>query len=221
MGLVFGDIGTSPIYTLTVIFLTLKINFENVVGILSMIIWGLLGIVTVQYAFMAMSLSKRGEGGTIVLNEVLRKLLKSSRAVIFYSFLTFLGISLLMGDSVITPAISMLSAVEGLRLIPSLSSLPQIMIVAVTLIIAIVLFCAQKHGTEKISKVFGPIMLLWFISLGIAGFASVIQCPGITAAFNPLHAIKFLTHHGLAGFFVLSEVILCATGGSEEHTSEL
>src|SRR5574344_1611670 len=96
MGLVFGDIGTSPIYTLTVIFLTLKINFENIVSILSMIIWTLVLIVTVQYAFMAMSMSKRGEGGTIVLNEVLRKLLKSSRAAIFYTFLTFLGISLLM-----------------------------------------------------------------------------------------------------------------------------
>lgn len=212
MGLVFGDIGTSPIYTLTVIFLTIKVNFENVVSILSMIIWTLILIVTIQYTFLAMSQSKRGEGGTIVLDEVLRKLLKSGRAVAFYTVLTYLGTSLLMGDSVITPAISILSAVEGLKLIPPLHNLPLFAMVIITILIAVVLFASQKHGTEKISKVFGPVMLIWFIALGLSGFFSVLHCPGITAAFNPLHAIKFIYHHGLAGFFVLSEVILCATG---------
>lgn len=212
MGLVFGDIGTSPIYTFTVIFLTTKVTPENVISILSMIIWTLLLIVTVQYTWLAMSLSKRGEGGTIVLNEVLRKLLKGSRPVVFFSYLTYIGISLLIGDSVITPAISILSAVEGLKLIHCLESMPQYLIVIITLVIAVALFSIQKKGTEEVSKMFGPIMLLWFIFLGIFGFVSVLQFPSVFSAFNPLHGIRFVITHGLPGFFVLSEVILCATG---------
>lgn len=212
MGLVFGDIGTSPIYTFTVIFLTTKVTPENIVSILSLILWTLLLIVTVQYTWLAMSLSKRGEGGTIVLNEVLRKLLKGSRSIVFFSFLTYIGISLLIGDSVITRAISILSAVEGLKLIHILHNIPQSLILFITLVIALALFSIQKKGTEKISKIFGPIMLVWFIALGFSGLASMGHNLSVLAAFNPLHGLKFITHHGLAGFFVLSEVILCATG---------
>lgn len=212
MGLVFGDIGTSPIYTFTVIFLTLSVTFNNVISIVSLIIWTLLLVVTVQYSWFAMSLSKRGEGGSIVLFEILKKLLRSSRAVLFFSFLTFIAVSLIIGDSVITPAISILSAVEGLKLIPSMGGLSHHFIIAFTLIITIVLFSFQKHGTEKISKVFGPVMAVWFFVLGVLGLISLIKTPSLLLAFNPLYGIKFLIHHGLAGFFVLSEVILCATG---------
>lgn len=212
MGLVFGDIGTSPIYTFTVIFLTTKVTPDNVISILSLIVWTLLLIVTVQYTWLAMSLSKRGEGGTIVLNEVLRKLLRSARPIVFFSFLTYIGISLLIGDSVITPAISILSAVEGLRLIHPLHNIPQSAILVITLLIAIGLFSMQKKGTEKISKIFGPIMLLWFIALGVSGIASMSHNLAVIQAFNPIHGLKFVLGHGLAGFFVLSEVILCATG---------
>lgn len=212
MGLVFGDIGTSPIYTFTVIFLTTKITPENVISILSLIIWTLILIVTAQYTWLAMSLSKRGEGGTIVLNEVLRKLLKGSRPVIFFSYLTYIGISLLIGDSVITPAISILSAVEGLKLIQFLHNIPQTTILIITLIITISLFSIQRRGTEKVSEMFGPIMLIWFIALAISGFFSVWQNLLILDAFNPIHGIRFIINHGLPGFFVLSEVILCATG---------
>jgi len=212
MGLVFGDIGTSPIYTFTVIFITTKVTTENVISILSLIIWTLLLIVTVQYTWLAMSLSKRGEGGTIVLNEVLRKLLKSGRPIVFFSYLTYVGISLLIGDSVITPAISILSAVEGLKLIHVLQNIPQYVILIITLLIAIYLFSIQKKGTEEISKIFGPIMVVWFLALGISGAASIFHFPSVITAFNPIHGINFVIHHGLAGFFVLSEVILCATG---------
>jgi len=212
MGLVFGDIGTSPIYTFTVIFLTLKITAENIVSILSLIIWTLLLIVTVQYTWLAMSLSQRGEGGTIVLNEVLRKLFRGSRSIAFFSFLTYIGISLLIGDSVITPAISILSAVEGLRLVHCLHCIPQYIIILVTLIIAIGLFSIQKKGTEHVSKIFGPIMLVWFLALGASGFAALSHNLVMLSAFNPIHGLRFVTHHGLAGFFVLSEVVLCATG---------
>lgn len=212
MGLVFGDIGTSPIYTFTVIFLTTKATPENIISILSLIIWTLLLIVTAQYTWLAMSLSQRGEGGTIVLNEVLRKLFKGARTVVFFSFLTYIGISLLIGDSVITPAISILSAVEGLKLVSFLHNIPQSMILLITLIIAIGLFSLQKKGTEHISKIFGPIMLVWFMALGVSGLASLLHNPIVLEAFNPLHGIHYVTHHGLVGFFVLSEVILCATG---------
>lgn len=212
MGLVFGDIGTSPIYTFTVIFLTVTINLLNIVSILSLIIWTLLLIVTVQYVFLAMSLSKRGEGGATVLNQILRKLIKSSRMIAFTSLLTYLGISLLIGDSVITPAISILSAVEGLKVLPALEHISQTSIIVITLAITVLLFSFQKKGTEKISKTFGPVMLIWFIALGIFGLVSFIHCPEIIRAFNPLLGIKFVLHNGIAGFFVLSEVILCATG---------
>lgn len=212
MGLVFGDIGTSPIYTFTVIFLTTKVTAENIVSILSLIIWTLLLIVTAQYTWLAMSLSQRGEGGTIVLNEVLRKLFRGARSIVFFSFLTYIGISLLIGDSVITPAISILSAVEGLKLIHCFNNIPQYVILLITLIIAIGLFSIQKKGTEHISKIFGPIMLIWFLALGIFGITSLIHNPFVLSAFNPIHGLRFVTNHGLPGFFVLSEVILCATG---------
>src|SRR5574344_342736 len=212
MGLVFGDIGTSPIYTLTVIFLTAKINTENIISILSLIIWSLILLVTVQYTWLAMSLSKRGEGGTIVLNEVLQRLLKSSRAVLFFSILTYLGISLLIGDSVITPAISILSAVEGLKILHHFQYLPQSIIIIITLAIAIWLFSIQKKGTEKVTNIFGPIMLCWFIFLGISGLISINSAHSVLLALNPLYGLKFLFHNGIAGFFVLSEVVLCVTG---------
>lgn len=212
MGLVFGDIGTSPIYTFTVIFLTVAINFENVISILSLIIWTLLLVVSTQYAWLAMSLSKHGEGGAVVLNEIFKKLLKSSRATIFFSFLTYIAISLLIGDSAITPAMSILSAVEGTKLIESISHISQGAIIFIALVITVSLFFIQKKGTEKISQVFGPIMLVWFLALGISGIFSIFTMPSVFAAFNPIHGLNFITHNGVAGFFVLSEVILCATG---------
>src|SRR5690242_2471973 len=120
MGLVFGDIGTSPIYTLTVIFAITKPTEANVLGILSLIVWTLTILVSVEYAWLAMSLGRKGEGGTIGLKEILVRLLKSGRRVAFVGFLSFVGVSLLLGDGVITPAISILSAVEGLLLIPGM-----------------------------------------------------------------------------------------------------
>src|SRR5574344_930057 len=195
MGLVFGDIGTSPIYTFTVIFLTLDTTVQNIKSVLSLILWTLLLVVSVQYAWFAMSLSKRGEGGTIVLNEILKKLLKSSREIIFFSFLTYLGISLLIGDSVITPAISILSAVEGLSLVKSFSHISQSIIILITLGITIFLFSIQKKGTEKITNIFGPIMFVWFIFLGVSGIWQIAGHFQILSVFNPLYALNFLFHN--------------------------
>ena len=213
LGLVFGDIGTSPIYTLTVIFILLKVTETNVIGVLSLIIWTLVILVTIEYAWLAMSLSKKGEGGTIVLKELLVPLLKSGRKITFITLLSYIGISFLIGDGVITPAISILSAVEGIRFVPGYQNTGQWALIIIASIIAICLFSFQKKGTEKVAWAFGPLMVLWFISLTISGIISIIYYPYILKAINPYYAINFLIGNGLGGFFVLSEVILCATGG--------
>jgi len=215
LGLVFGDIGTSPIYTLTVIFLLMPkpVTDEHVVGVLSLIVWTLILLVTVQYAWLAMSLGHRGEGGTIVLREILVPLLRSGRQVTFITLLSFIGISLIIGDGVITPAISILSAVEGLLLIPGLEETKQAALIAIAGLIAIALFSVQKKGTEKVAAAFGPIMIVWFAALTLSGLASIIHAPYVVLAVNPYYAVHFLVDHGITGFFVLSEVILCATGG--------
>ena len=213
MGLVFGDIGTSPIYTLTVIFLLTKATEAHVIGVLSLIIWTLIILVTMEYAWLAMSLSKKGEGGTIVLKEILIPLLKSGRNVYLITILAYIGTSFLIGDGVITPAISILSAVEGIRIISGFENTGQSILVLIASIIAIALFSVQSKGIEKITWVFGPIMLLWFISIAFFGIVSIFYTPDVLKAINPYYAIRFLMDNGLMGFFVLSEVILCATGG--------
>jgi KUP system potassium uptake protein len=213
LGLVFGDIGTSPIYTLTVIFLLLKPTTDNVMGVLSLVIWTLTILVSVEYAWLAMSLGEKGEGGTIVLRGILIRLLKRGRGAVFITILTFIGISLLVGDGVITPAISILSAVEGILLIPGFRETKQIILILIAGAIAILLFVFQKKGTEKVAGAFGPLMLLWFLVLAVSGVISIIKTPLVWKAINPYYAITFLYHNGIAGFFVLSEVILCATGG--------
>jgi KUP system potassium uptake protein len=213
MGLVFGDIGTSPIYTLSVIFVLTPPTAGNVVGILSLVFWTLIILVTVQYTFLAMSLSSKGEGGTIVLKEILHSSLKSGRSIIFVTFLGYVGVSLLMGDGVITPAISILSAVEGLELIPGTGHISEDTVVLITIGISVLLFLVQSRGTDKVASSFGPIMVVWFFSLFVTGFFSIINNPGIGIALNPYYGIDFLIHHGFSGIIVLSEVILCATGG--------
>ncbi len=213
LGIVFGDIGTSPIYTLTVVFLFAKPTEDNVIGVLSLMVWTLVSLVTVEYAWLATNLSKRGEGGEIVLREILSPYLKSGRQLGIVSVLTFIGVSLLVGDGVITPAISILSAVEGSLLIPMFANTSQDVLVVVACIIAIVLFAVQSKGTERVAGAFGPIMLIWFSALAVSGIVSILTFPSIVRAVNPLHGIAFMMHHGIAGFFILSEVILCATGG--------
>ena len=213
MGLVFGDIGTSPIYTLTVIFVLTKPTPENVFGIISLVVWTLMILVNIEYALLAMSLSRKGEGGTIVLREILVRMIKPGRQMLFITFLSYLGVSLLLGDGVITPAISILSAVEGTLLIPALSGLNQSVLILIAAIIAVFLFIFQFMGTDKVAQAFGPIMVVWFASLTLSGIISIFTFPSIIQAVSPHYAINFLTHNGMAGFLVLSEVILCATGG--------
>jgi len=212
-GLVFGNIGTSPIYTLTVILLFMKPTVDNIIGVLSLIFWSLVILVHIEYAWLAMSLGEKGEGGTIVLKELLVSLLRSRKKVAFVTILSFIGISLFLGDGVITPAISLLSAVEGTLLIPGFENTRQEVLILIASIVAIILFFFQRRGTEKVAGAFGPIMLLWFLALAVSGIVSILQVPSVLKAVNPYYAFRFLLEHGIAGFFVLSEVILCATGG--------
>lgn len=213
LGLVFGDIGTSPIYTLTVVFALTKPTVVNVFGILSLVFWTMTLLVTVEYAWLAMALGRKGQGGEIVLREILNKMLKKGRLLAFTGFLSFVGVSLLLGDGVITPAISILSAVEGLLLIPSLAGMKQYLLVTIAAVIACVLFLFQYRGTDKVASIFGPIMLIYFSALMVSGLVSVAGMPGIIKAISPHYAFEFFRQNGFAGYIVLSEVILCATGG--------
>ena len=213
MGLVFGDIGTSPIYALTAIFLLIPPTPQNIMGILSLILWTLTTLVTVQYTYLAMHLGKKGEGGTIVLKEILLPLLKSGNQIAFVSFLSIVGIALFIGDSVITPAISMLSAVEGITLIPGLENTPQVLLMLLAGIIAIGLFAIQARGSERVAWAFGPVMVIWFAALAGAGLVAIWFAPQVLFAINPMYGINYLISHGLEGFLILSSVILVATGG--------
>jgi KUP system potassium uptake protein len=213
MGLVFGDIGTSPIYTLTAIFLLIPPTPQNVMGILSLIVWTLTILVTFEYTFLAMHLGKKGEGGTIVLKEILLPLLKSGHRVAFVSLLAIIGISLFIGDCVITPAITILSAVEGVLLIPGFGETSQVTLMVVAGIIAIGIFAVQARGSERVAWAFGPVMVLWFLALAAGGLIALCATPQVLLALNPMYGINYLLHNGLAGFLILSSVILCATGG--------
>src|SRR4030066_778199 len=158
-----------PIFTLAVLFTLTAPTIGNVMGVLSLIFWALIVLVTVEYSWLAMSLSTKGEGGIIVLKEILGSKVKKGRRGLFVVYLGYLGVSLLMGDGVITPAISILSAVEGLRLFPGLEKITLKIILLIICAITIILFAFQHKGSDKVSSSFGPIMILWFLSLFISG----------------------------------------------------
>lgn len=216
MGLVFGgDIGTSPIYTLTVIFLLVEPTASNVMGILSLLIWTLIILITVEYAWLAMSLGRKGEGGgTIVLRELLTPYIRSKTGLTIVSAMTVIGVALLIGDGVITPpAISILSAVEGLVLIPGFGAATEGMLILIAAAIAIGLFAVQQRGTERVAWSFGPLAGTWFLALAVSGIIGILWAPAVLLAVNPYYAIQFLLDGGWPAFFLLSSVILVATGG--------
>ncbi len=212
-GLVFGDIGTSPIYTLTVLLTIVPRTTTAVLGVLSLIIWTLILVVTVQYAWLAMSLGRKGEGGTIVLRELLNPLLTHAWSQKLLLLATVIGVSLLMGDGVITPAISILSAVEGVPLVPGLEGLGPDRLVLLAAAIAIGLFAIQRRGTDRVAFAFGPVMVAWFIALAVPGLIMIGRAPIVLQAINPLLGVAFLLSNGPSHLLVLASVILCATGG--------
>ena len=192
LGIVFGDIGTSPIYTVAVIFAYLKVTNSNVLGVVSLIIWTLTLLVTVQYVWFAMGISERNEGGTIILKNIIEKYIKSAREIAFITVISYIALSLLIGDSVITPAISILSAVEGMSLIPFFKNITTDMVVFISIIITALLFWYQHKGTEKVANIFSPVMLLWFIAIGAFGFLSLSHMPQIfLKVINPCFGYRF------------------------------
>lgn len=213
LGVVYGDIGTSPIYTFAVILLLVQPTTETIFQILSMVFWTMLMLVTIQYAWLATSLSKRGEGGTVVLVQLLLPYLKGARITALVGALGFVGISLMIGDGVITPAISILSSVEGIALIPGYEDTPKLILLLIAAGIAFALFAVQKKGVEKVASAFGPIMVVWFFALALGGGYYLLQSPEVLKAISPFYAIEFIVQHPYIAFVVLADVLLCATGG--------
>lgn len=211
---VFGDIGTSPLYALKESFHAahgLGIQPENVLGILSIIFWCLMLIISIKYVAIVMRADNNGEGGIMALLALnLRKAKIADNKKIYMIAIGFIGASLFFGDGIITPAISVLSAVEGLSIATDVFD-PFIMPIAIAIIVT--LFLVQKHGTAFVGKFFGPITLVWFLSLGILGIHSVIQTPVVLGMFSPHWAIQFIYHHPIMTFFVMGAVVLTVTGG--------
>jgi KUP system potassium uptake protein len=208
LGIVFGDIGTSPLYTLkTVLDLTGGTpNPATILGVLSLVIWTLFIITTVKYVAVAMSIDNDGEGGILALMSLIG-LKKHIRPTIVAVGL--FGAALIYGDGAITPAISVLSALEGLNMATPAFQ-PYVLPLAVAVLVF--LFAAQPLGTERIGKAFGPIMALWFLALGAMGISGILHHPTVFAALDPVYGLKYLAFGGMKGFLVLGGVFLCVTG---------
>ncbi len=213
VGIVFGDIGTSPLYALKECFSPehgIPYSHGAVFGILSMIFWALLLVVTLKYVAFVLRADNNGEGGVLSLMALaLRSARSDKRHYVVLLMLGALGACMLLGESVITPAISVLSAVEGLEVIqPELKRF----VIPITLIIVIALFMIQRYGTAAVGRFFGPIMVIWFMALAGFGIASVVQNPQILQAVNPMHAADFIAEHTLQAYIVMGSVVLVVTG---------
>jgi len=208
LGIVFGDIGTSPLYTLkTVLNLTAaKPDPAVVLGVLSLVLWTLLLITTVKYVAVAMSIDNDGEGGILALMSLIG-IKKQNRPIIIAAGL--FGAALIYGDGAVTPAISVLSALEGLQMVTPAFT-PYVLPAAVVVLLG--LFLLQPLGTERIGKAFGPIMAFWFLALAVMGAAAIVRHPGVLAAVNPVYGLEFLGSSGFKGFLILGAVFLCVTG---------
>src|SRR6202051_3876274 len=211
LGVVFGGLGPSPFYTLQTVVQATGGQFtpQSALGILSAIVWTLIITISVKYCWFVMRADNHGEGGILAL----MSLIGANGVTAGFRVCTgmgLLGAALIYGDGVITPAISVLSALEGLNVVTS-SFKPFIMPMAVVILIG--LFAAQRFGTEKIGRAFGPVMLLWFLVIAALGMAAIVRHPSVVAALDPRYAVEFLRHSGGSGILVLGGVFLCITGG--------
>ena len=214
LGVVFGDLGTSPLYALQEAFhgdRGVAPTPENVLGIVSLFLWALVLMVSVKYVAVLMRAGNRGEGGILALLAVLLgEHGQRVRHASFFITLALLGTAMLYGDGVITPAISVLSAIEGLQIAtPALADY----VVPITIAILILLFAIQPYGTGRVGAVFGPVLAAWFVVIAVLGVHSIVENPGVLAAINPVHGIRFFAHNGGRGFLALGAVVLCLTGG--------
>ena len=212
IGVVFGDIGTSPLYAFRAAVTDAahgqEVSRIMVLGVLSMILWALFIVVTAKYVLLLLRADNNGEGGTLSLMALGQRAL--GRRSLFLLSLGVLGASMFIGDSMITPAISVLSAVEGLKLAaPALEHY----VVPLTVFILVVLFAVQSRGTARVATAFGPIMAVWFTTLGVLGLIHIADDPSVLWAINPVYAIQFLVSHGTIGLVTLGAVFLAVTGG--------
>jgi KUP system potassium uptake protein len=216
LGVVFGDIGTSPIYTLQTVFNPadphpVPVSTDNVFGVVSLVFWSVMIIVTVTYVLLATRADNQGEGGIMALITLLRRWTGRGRrrTATVLAALGIFGAALFFGDSMITPAISVLSAVEGLKVVnPSLESL----IIPLTAVIIVALFAVQRRGTAAVGRVFGPVMIVWFLVIAGFGIAGIARHPDILRALSPTYALGFLFGHFGIAFFALAAIVLAVTG---------
>lgn len=217
LGVVYGDIGTSPLYALKECFTAhhghrLAVNHDNVIGVLSLITWSLVLVISIKYLLFVLRADNRGEGGILALMSLVRPS-EAGRRGVRRSVLLALGLfgsALLYGDGMITPAITMLSAFEGVGVVtPVFSS----WIVPLTVVALVALFAVQKYGTARVGALFGPLMLVWFAVLAALGVFQIVRVPHVLTALNPIKAFGFLLTHQVAGYLVLGAVFLVVTGG--------
>jgi len=212
IGIVYGDIGTSPLYTLKECLGgrdAVSVSPDNVLGILSLIFWALILAVTLKYVVVVLRADNQGEGGVLALMALALRGTTTNRGRLAIATLGILGAALFYGDGMITPAISVLSAVEGLEVIaPALE--PAVIPLALTILFGI--FYMQQRGTDRIGRLFGPILCVWFTVLAVLGLCAIWRAPQVLAAVDPRHAIGFLAHHGWLGFVALGAVVLAVTG---------
>ena len=216
LGVVFGDIGTSPIYTLQTVFSPsdphpVPVSIDNVYGVVSLIFWSVMIIVTVTYVLLAMRADNDGEGGIMALITLLRRssAQRGQKAALVLAGLGLFGAALFFGDSMITPAISVLSAVEGLKVVnESLENL----VVPITALIIFILFLVQRQGTAAVGRMFGPVMIVWFTAIGLCGLGGIADNPAILKALSPTYALSFLAGHFGTAFFALAAIVLAVTG---------
>ncbi|HEB87689.1 MAG TPA: potassium transporter Kup [Gammaproteobacteria bacterium] len=214
LGVVFGDIGTSPLYALRESFGGAgapALDVPDLLGVLSLILWSLILVISIKYLVFVLRADNQGEGGIIALVALLNPWkTKPGQARYVLMLMGLFGACLLYGDGTITPAISVLSAVEGLRV-----TAPQLdpFIVPLTVIILVLLFMVQQRGSGQIGRLFGPVMLIWFLVLAVLGLRGILSHPSVLAAFNPVYSVRFFVHNGLAGFLTLGSVFLVVTGG--------
>src|ERR1700736_2696638 len=211
IGVVYGDIGTSPLYALREAVVAAstggEVTSQAVLGVLSLILWALIIVVTLKYVLILLRADNNGEGGTLALMALAQRGVTKAAGTIV--LLGIISAALFFGDAVITPALSVLSAIEGIKLLAPAS---ESFVVPITVVILLVLFAVQSRGTARVAAFFGPIMLIWFLVIGLASFPAIISQPEVLLSMNPLYAVSFMLHHGMVGFVTLGAVFLAVTG---------
>ena len=214
LGIVYGDIGTSPLYAFKEAFAGahgLAPTHENVLATLSMLFWAVMGVISIKYVWIVLRFDNEGEGGVLALTALAHRLV-SGRGWLAAAVVTvgIFAAALFYGDAIITPAISVLSAVEGIAVAtPAMTDY----VVPLTLLIIVVLFAVQRHGTQRVGRLFGPVTVIWFLTLATLGGISIAQTPAVLQALNPVHALNFAVQHPGAAFILLAAVFLALTGG--------